>query len=233
MKKIILGISFFAITLLAFNFYSASARADDKNNDIAENRNEDTDNQDRLNADKELTRSKCNASGNPVINVTQKVKNDVDSGFGPNAYFPSETNYWNVESYTRHIKVWSTGTNTWCATVAYNGGHFNAFYKQTGPGGTGLIGSDVDGEMRGGYRATFNGILSSAPSWPTSGNVGTFNYNCNLHAACSGRIDWVGQYFPGYTSFAQPWWGWIYKAGNHGTWINAIGVSPADSGNIL
>ncbi|VVA43636.1 hypothetical protein CANDROIZ_20051 [Candidatus Roizmanbacteria bacterium] len=43
----------------------------------------------------------------------------------------------------------------------------------------------------------------------------------------------MAQYFPGYVSFDQPWWGWIYKAGNNGTWINAIDVLPAFSGNIL
>lgn len=232
MKKIILGVSVFALVMLVLGFYSTSARADNRGDDRRENRHEDRNNRNNFNADKELTRSKCGATGDPVINVTQKVKNDVDSGFGPNAYFPSESNYWNVESYTRHIKVWSTGTDTWCAAVAYDGGHFNAFYKQTGPGGTGLIGSDVDGEMRGGYRATFIGVLTPG-AWVTNGNVGTFDYNCDLHAVCPGRVDWVGQYFPGYTSFDQPWWGWIYKAGSHGTWINAIDVLPADSGNIL
>lgn len=231
MKKLILGISLFSIVLLAV--LSTNVFADDKPDNRGRENNDNNHNSRDFNADRELTRSKCNASGDPVINVTQKVQNDVDSGFSPNAYFPGEANYWNVESYTRHIKVWQTGEGAWCATVAYDGGHFNAFYRQTGPAGTGLIGSDVDGEMRGGYRATFTGTLSSTPLWPTNGNVGTFNYSCDLHANCTGRVDWVAQYFPGYAGFAQPWWGWIYKAGSHGTWINAIDVSPADSGNIL
>lgn len=225
MKKVILSTFLFSMVLLALVFYAASIRAEDGD--------EDSDNNSNFNAGKELTRAKCNASGDPVINITQKVKNDVDSGFGPNAYFPGEGNYWNVESYKRHIKVWSTGVDAWCATVAYEGGHFNAFYKQTGPGGTGLIGSDVDGQMHGGYRATFTGALLATPLWPTNGNVGTFDYDCDLHAVCPGRVDWVAQYFPGYAGFDQPWWGWIYKAGSHGTWINAIDVLAADSGNIL
>lgn len=233
MRKIILGISIFSLVMLAFGFYLTSARADERENDRLENRHEDRNNRNNFNADKELTRAKCNATGNPVVNITQKVKNDVDSGFGTSAYFPPEANYWNVEGYVRHIKVWSTGTSTWCATVAYNGGHFNAFYKQTGPGGTGLIGSDVDGQMRGGYRATFTGTFAST-DWPTNGNVGTYDYDCNLHGVCGpNRVDWIAKYFPGYTSFDQPWWGWIYKAGDHGTWINAIDVLQADSGNIL
>lgn len=226
--RLIIGISLFFLVLLALVSFS-HVFADDKHGNDRDDRNNSSKN--NFNAERELTRSKCNASGNPVIDVTQKVKNDVDSGFGANAYFPGEANYWNVESYTRHIKVWSTGDTTWCATVTYDDGHFNAFYHQTGPAGTGLIGSDVNGEMQGGYRATFTGTLAS--TWPTHGNVGTFNYNCDLHATCPGHVDWVAKYFPGYVSFDQPWWGWIYKAGSHGTWINAIDVLPVNSGNIL
>lgn len=232
MKKIIFTISVIVLAVLAFNFYSATANATFNFNDWPKNWHINNNNHNNFNADKELTRAKCNATGNLVVNVVQNVKNDVDSGFGPNVYFPGEGNYWNVERYRRHIKVWSTGNNTWCAIVAYEGGKFNAFYKQTGPGGTGLIGPGVNGEMRGGYRATFTGTFAPT-DWATSGSVGTFDYNCDLHAVCPGRVDWVSKYFPGYTSFDQPWWGWIYKSGGHGTWINAVDVLPADSGNIL
>ncbi|EKE13688.1 MAG: hypothetical protein ACD_12C00868G0004 [uncultured bacterium] len=230
MKKIT-GILFFVLVLFTTFFYSTIAIADDKPDQ--ERRNDDRHNGSNFNSEKQLSKSACGERlGNPVIDVTQKVKNDVDSGFGTSAYFPGEANYWNVESYIRHIKVWSTGEETWCATVAYDGGRFNAFYKQTGPGGTGLIGPDVNGEMRGGYRATFSGTLTPG-SWSTHGNVGTFDYDCDLHANCPGRVNWVTQYFPSYSAFDQPWWGWIYKAGSHGTWINAIDVLPAVSGNIL
>ena len=204
-------------------------------NDKPENRgrqNNDNRNGRVFNPDNELSKSKCdNVTGNPVINVIQKVENDVDSGFGSNAYFPGEANYWNVEGYMRHIKVWSTGKDSWCAIVTYENGDFNAFYKQTGPGGIGFIGADVNGRMSGGYRATFNGTLLSSPLWSTTGNVGVFNYDCDLHANCPGRISWLEQYFgPGYSNFDQPWWGWKYVAGTHGTWINA---STGSSGNIL
>ncbi|HUD19255.1 MAG TPA: hypothetical protein VMR81_02360 [Patescibacteria group bacterium] len=186
-----------------------------------------------FNTDKQLTRSACGDKlGKPIIDVTENVQNDTDSGFGANVYFPSAGNYWNVESYTRHIQVWPTGETSWCAIVLYDNGHFNAFYKQTGPAGTGIIGSDVDGEMHGGYRATFNGTLLSTTLWSKNGFVGTFNYDCDIAGNCGpGRVDWVGQYFgPGYTGFDQPWWGWQYKAGGHGTWVNAL---EGSTGNIL
>ncbi|HVT01672.1 MAG TPA: hypothetical protein VHE53_05610, partial [Patescibacteria group bacterium] len=178
MKKILIGVSLLLLVLVSLFAYTTSVQADNRGDDRHENRHEDRNNHNNFNADRELTRAKCETTGNPVIDVIQRVKNDVDSGFGSSAYFPTEANYWNVESYTRHIKVWSKGANTWCATVVYDDGHFNAFYKQTGPGGTGLIGAGVDGEMRGGYRSTvFTGTLSATPAWPTHGSVGTTDYN--------------------------------------------------------
>lgn len=175
----------------------------------------------------QLNAKACEKEGRAVINVEEKVKNDVDSGFGGN---------WAFDNYERHIKVWQTeegsGT-TWCATVRYEG-KFTAVAGQTGPGGTGVIGEDVKGEMRGGYRATFNGTLKTEPLWPTHGFVGTVDYGCDLSGSACGYVSWTGQYFDNVTDFAQPWWGWIYKAEKkHGTWVNQIDVLPADSGNIL
>jgi hypothetical protein len=138
--------------------------------------------------------------------------------------------------------TWSTtegkvkGNNSYCAIVTYDG-KFYAVPGQAGPGSASLAGPLIDtstnqpvnGDFRGGYRATFNGTLTVGP-WPTNGNVGTTNYKCNIAGTCPEAIDWVGQYFPGYTNFDQPWWGWRYDGGSHGTWINA---STGNSGNIL
>lgn len=231
MKKLILGISIFALVLSAFVFYSSSVRADDRGNDRDNNRHEDNNNNGRnFNPDKQLSKSRCgNNLGNPVINVNQKVQNDVDSGFAGN---------WAFDYYNRSIKVYSTGVDTYCAIVTYEG-KFYAVPGQIGPGNNpsgALINTPTDsvvsGPFSGGYRATFNGTLTSGP-WPTNGNVGTTNYQCNLAAVCPGRVDWVAQYFPGYTAFDQPWWGWQYKGGSHGTWTNAIDVLQPASGNIL
>ena len=222
-----MGITFLSLFALTFVFHSAYAFTNDKPYRGRGNYNHNTSG---FNPDKQLSRTACGGKlGMPKVDVQQKVKNDVDSGFGDNAYFPGQANYWNVESYTRYIKVWSLTPTTWCASVFYSGGHFDAFYKQTGPAGTGLIGSSVNGEMHGGYRATFTGVFAPTGAWPTRGNVGTFDYNCDLHGTCT-HVDWVAQYFPGYTNFAQPWWGWIYNAKSHGTWINS---SDGSSGNIL
>ncbi len=124
----------------------------------------------------------------------------------------------------------------YCATVVYDGNAYT-IPGQIGPGNTpagALINTASDqpvrADMSGGYRTTFKGTLSSSPAWSTHGSVGTTNYQCDIKANCPGRVDWIGQYFPGYTNFDQPWWGWRYNAGSHGTWINAIG---GNTGNIL
>lgn len=206
---------FLLVTSVSLAFADNEQRHGDRDN------NRDDHQELKLNWEKELTPKNCNAHGNPVINVTEKVKNDVDSGFAGN---------WAIDNYIRHIKVWSVGENSWCATVAYNG-EFDAVQGQAGPAGTGVIGNDVDGEMHGGYRATFTGTLKSSPLWPTHGSVGTVDYGCDITGATCSYVSWTGQYFDGVGSFDQPWWGWIYNAEHrHGTWINAV---TGSLGNIL
>ena len=227
MRKIILGISVLSLVILAFGFYLTSARADDKPNQGRDN--EDNHNSGNFNPDKQLSKSACGEDlKDPIINVTQKVQNDVDSGIG---------GYWAFDYYTRHIKVWKTPSeadNTYCGIVVY-GGKFYAVPGQVGPGDSAALintstNAPVNGDMSGGYRATITGNLLSSPTWSTNGNVGTTNYQCNIGAVCPGRISWLDQYFSPSYGFAYSWWGWKYNGGSHGTWINS---QDGNSGNIL
>ena len=53
------------------------------------------------------------AIGSPlVVDVTQNITNDVDSGFHGN---------WALDDYARHIQVWLDNGTTYCAQVDYNG----------------------------------------------------------------------------------------------------------------
>ncbi|MGE5041269.1 MAG: hypothetical protein ACM3IJ_00005, partial [Candidatus Levyibacteriota bacterium] len=232
MKKLFLVVFLFVFMVIAL-VVSSNASADDKpsHRDNNDNRGNSS-----LNADSELTKSACGKRlGNPVIDVTQKVQNDADSG--------QAGNYWAFDYYIRHIKVWQTATgteespNTYCAIVKYDG-RFYAIPGQAGPGSTSLSGplintntnEPVNGDMSGGRRATITGTLKSSPAWTMNGNVGTTNYQCDISGNCPGVISWPGQYFDAGYSYNDDWWGWIYKAGSHGTWINAI---SGNSGNIL
>ncbi len=174
-----------------------------------------------LNWGSEMNASECDKTGAPVINVTQKVINTVDSGEGGN--------YWAYDNLTRNIQVWETSGGTYCAEVSYQG-KFDAQGGQTSPGAGGTLDGDEDGTFQGGYRAAITGTLMASPAWKTRGNVGTADYQCDITGVCPGAVNWVGQYFEGGYGFAYEWWGWIYHAGAHGTWVNS---SDGNSGDIL
>ncbi len=233
MKKIVLGVTLASLVVFTLALVTTQAYADEKPNG---DRGHEEDRNGRLfNPDNELSNSACGKKlGSPVIEVTQKVQNDADSG---------ETgNYWAFDYYTRHIKVWQTVApgettpGTYCAIVTYDGS-FYAIPGQVGPGNRpagALINTSTDepvhGSMTGGRRATITGTLLATPTWKTHGSVGTTNYQCNISGTCTGLVSWVNQYFVSGASYTDDWWGWQYRGGSHGTWINAV---TGNSGNIL
>jgi hypothetical protein len=161
--------------------------------------------------------SPAQCGGTLVISAFEGVRNDADSGFA---------SYWAFDNYVRNINVWRGADGTYCAIVGYAG----TFTSVAGPSpmGTGTVAAGVRGVMYGGYRTTrFTATPLATPLWPTRGYVGTVDYQCDLSGNCPGRIDWASQYFAG-ADFGLAWWGWEYRAGTHGTWINAIGGSSGD-----
>ncbi len=175
-----------------------------------------------LNWGSQINRAQC-PKGPVVIRVTQKVTNDFDSG--------TSGNNWALDDYVRHISVIKTGTGTYCATASYQGN----FTTLAGPspqnatsGGT--VGAGVIGTFQGGYIATsFTGTLLSSPKARTRGSIGTFDYECDTDPSCPGYVDWTTLYFSSTSGFSLDWWGWIYHAGNNGSWVNS---SSGNSGDI-
>ena len=157
-------------------------------------------------------------SGQGIVNVNQKIINDVDSAVG--------SGYWAFDEEIRHINVVDLGDGNYCATVQYQG----SFETVAGdsPQNTGEVGDGVVGTFQGGYTATFT-ATSFTPSERTKGSIGTFNYACTIDGVCSGYEDWTTFYFEGVDNFDLPWWGWVYHAGNNGSWVN---VSSGNSGDI-
>lgn len=233
MKKLLISSSIILVAFVGLLFYSSTAFAFDWPNfghrDNGRHFNGD------FNTDKQLSKSACGKNlGNPVIDVTQKVQNDADSGVAGN--------YWAFDYYARHVTVWQIATgvesapNTYCAIVTYDG-KFYTVPGQIGPQDIppgALINTStnepVNGDMSGGRRATIVGTLLLTPSWTTHGSVGTTNYQCNITGVCLGAISWPGQYFTGGYTYNDDWWGWQYKGGSHGMWINS---SEGNTGNIL
>ncbi len=160
------------------------------------------------------------------IDVTQTVKNDADSGLH---------GYWAFDNYVRHIKVWKLQRDGhhYCADVRYDG----TFDVQPGvlspQNGNPLTGNE-DGTMTGGRRATIDGELKGHPDWSKTGDVGTFDYKCNLEGSCSGLVNWTDQYFKHggednkHYTYADIDWGWTYKSCGHGQWVNALSGNSGD-----
>jgi hypothetical protein len=158
-------------------------------------------------------------SGTLVINVVQKVVNDADSGVGGNA--------WAFDDYVRQIQVVQTSSGTFCATVSYQGN----FTTNAGPSpdNTGTVGADVVGTFQGGYvSTTFSATLTTSPTYRKKGSIGEFDYGCDTSFNCPGYVDWTSFYFTGISGFDLAWWGWVYHAGNNGSWINAITGNSGD-----
>jgi hypothetical protein len=75
----------------------------------------------------------------------------------------------------------------------------------------------------------FTATLKSTPLARTRGSIGTFDYLCDANGICPGSSFWAEKYFNNIIGFDLAWWGWIYHAGNNGSWQNAC--SPTCGGN--
>jgi hypothetical protein len=172
-----------------------------------------------------LSAAACtNKIGSPVINVTEKVVNDIDSGV--------HGNYWAYDNFNRHIQVWHTLTKdgtTFCALVTYEGK--STTVAGDSPNGTGHVDAGIVAQLKGGYRADITGTLKASPlGWPTKGSVGTVDYKCDAGTGnCQNPVSWVDQYFTGST-FSYDWWGWFYQTVSNGSWVNS---SEGNWGDIL
>lgn len=171
----------------------------------------------------EVTIKECAAKGDPIINVEQKIINDVDSG--------EAGNYWAYDTIERKITAWKVADGKYCATVNYEG-NFAAIAGQRSPGNTGTLTGNEKGEFKGGYVANITGQLLANPTLKTEGSIGTTDYKCDTNGNCPGAFDWTTKYFntsaAGFT-FTMPWWGWTYRY-NDKVWVNAI---TGNSGDII
>ena len=185
--------------------------------------------------------------GNLLVNITEKVINDGDSG--------QAGNYWALDAFTRTIKVWNLGSDSYCAVVTYNG-TFAAQAGQKSPGTTattgGILTGDEIGTIKGGYVAQITGPLdvTDPANWPLVGKVNqgnAVNYQCVIAVdgseTCPGIVDWTTKYFDTSSnsfSFNENPWGWTYVGKDKptapdagaadGVWSN---TSTGNSGDIL
>jgi hypothetical protein len=175
---------------------------------------------DNFQSNNEVAKKMCDTVGAPVINITQKILNTVDSGEGGNN--------WAFDDLNRQIKVYKQSNNSYCVLMD-NEGKFDSQAGQQSPGNTNLLTGKEDGTFKGGYRATIVGSPKENPELSTKGSIGTVDYDCDLSGNCPGYFNWADKYFsPGYI-FSYEWWGWKYKYKNY-SWINS---SDGNSGDII
>jgi hypothetical protein len=188
--------------------------------------------------------------GNLLINITEIVVNDADSG--------QAGNYWALDAFSRTIKVWNLGPDSYCAVVNYTG-TFAAQAGQKSPGTTGTTGGTLTGDevgtFKGGYVAQITGPLNVTDpiNWPLVGKVnqgGAVDYQCVINPdgtlqqpPCPGSVSWTTKYFDtgnaNFTFNENPW-GWTYVGHDKstapdpgtadGVWHN---FSTGNSGDIL
>lgn len=173
----------------------------------------------------------CSATSRPVIDVTEKVIHDVDSGIAGNN--------WAYDTVTRRIRVWNMGGTNYCGVVTYDA-NFHAIAGQTSPGATGVLSGEEHGEFNGGYvTVVFSDTLNvrDPSNWPLKGKVNhgsPVDYMCDVSGSCPGVVDWFTMYFTNANSntVGLADWGWRYVAADRrdGVWINA---NSGNSGDIL
>ncbi|HEY7019346.1 MAG TPA: hypothetical protein VH297_12840 [Gaiellaceae bacterium] len=159
-----------------------------------------------------------------LVNVTFTLVNDYDSGFAGNA--------WANDTVHRQIRIWtSKTTGKYCAQIRDRGSFVT--FAGTSPSGSSTVSAGIGGRMNGGYVTTsFDGTF--APSYPTHGNLGTFDLQCTSAYDCPGVHPSYESYFSSTSNDdALAQWGWIYKAQkHHGVWLNQDDTPAAASGDI-
>ncbi|MCL5782691.1 MAG: hypothetical protein M1476_02125 [Candidatus Thermoplasmatota archaeon] len=179
---------------------------------------------------KEITKGKepNPAPGSTLkVNAVAKVINDEDSGY---------QGYWAIDNYTLNAKIWVEPNGTFFFALLYRG----TATTYAGVPAPGLNGTEngkgvahFSGYVTGWFTGTFN------PLNATHGFLGTFNYGGSpsfLGAYSSAKtplaaIDWLAQYFPGYSVSSETFSFTYFYQGQ--VWVDAFNVSPSESGNII
>jgi hypothetical protein len=88
----------------------------------------------------------------------------------------------------------------------------------------GRLEAGVTGTFQGGMTQRFTGTFSP-DSQRTKGRLDTFDHNCDAStsAGCAGTGfgKWQSEYFTGISGLTYDWWGWVYHAGQNGSWVNS------------
>ena len=179
---------------------------------------------------KEITRGKVPspAPGSKLmVNAVAKIRNDEDSGY---------QGYWAIDNFTLNVKIWMEPNGTFFFALLYRG-TATTYAGVPAPGVSGTENGKGVAHFSGYVAGWFTGTFS--PSNATHGFLGTFN--CGGSPSFLGtyssaitppaKIDWLAQYFPGYSVSSETFSFTYFYQGQ--VWVDAFNVLPAESGNII
>lgn len=164
----------------------------------------------------------CNdAIGEPVVDITHDVTNDIMLG--------TTGSVWANQQFTRHLKFWeTTQPNEYCG-INELAGDFNGIAGALSPGGKYILDGNEVGKFNLSQQLHVTSDGFNLNKWGASGYIGTFDYGCTAGmSSCPGYIDWIAQYFNGYTVI-NDWMSWRYIARDGGIWTR---VNKAFGGDI-
>jgi hypothetical protein len=171
-----------------------------------------------------ISQSQCTPPGSgakQVVDVTFGLRNYADSGYA---------SQWAIDTVKRHLRIWRHADGTYCAQIVDDG---STFVTRAGPSPTGMafIPSGIRGTFKGGY-VTLSIVGTFEPHYGTHGNLGTFDARCDVQFECPGAHPTWLSYFvhPNAQQFAH--WGWLYDAGDNGSWLDQENVTPPFGGDI-
>jgi hypothetical protein len=156
-----------------------------------------------------------------VVDVSFVLTNYADAGYA---------SQWAIDTVNRHLRIWRHSDGTFCAQIEDDAGKF---VSRAGPSptGNGFVKAGITGTFEGGY-ITLSIVAKFKPSYPTHGDLGTFDAKCDLQFACPGaHPSWLS-YFKNPVATQYAHWGWIYHAGKYGTWVDQENVVPPFGGDI-
>jgi hypothetical protein len=107
-------------------------------------------------------------SGKLVVNVTYTLNNDLDSAVGGSN--------WANDTLNRHLQIWQTGSDQYCAALSDNGSFTTLGTVDPGTGSQALN-AGIKGVINGGYNTGNYSSNLTTSNYPTKGNLGNFDAN--------------------------------------------------------
>ena len=147
--------------------------------------------------------------GKPVLSVSYRVQNDVDTGV--------KGNTWAFDTYTREVRVWRKARGRFCSVSSYDG-EFSSI-EGPSPGGKWQLPAGIRGTFRGSSSTTFRGTFTPRGA-PVRGFLGVKEFACtsaDVKGRCSGTWDWLSDYFANVAAFKYARYAFTYRATENGT----------------